>query len=116
MTTDRLGLMAAAMSAWVTDSYGSGVDPEVVLWRRVTKVCEESGEVWQALAGMVGANQRKGVTHTVDDVIEELLDVAFSALGAVEHLVGEDGQSGRLLEAKAAGVLNRVGLKAPEET
>jgi len=61
-------------------------DAETILWRRCTKAVQEIGEVMEALAGVVGENPRKGVTHTMDDVEDELLDVAVSALGAVAHL------------------------------
>jgi len=105
---EALGLRASAISEWITGSYRTGIDPEVVLWRRVTKVCEESGEVWKALAGMVGENPRKGVTNDVTEVIEELLDTALAALGAVEQLTGDEGHSGRLLVEKSERVLARA--------
>jgi len=61
-------------------------DAETILWRRCTKAVQEIGEVMEALAGVVGENPRKGVTHTMGDVEAELLDVAVSALGAVAHM------------------------------
>ena len=109
-TATRLGKVCAGISRYITESYDPALAPETVLWRRVTKVCEESGEVWQALAGMVGENPRKGVTHSQEDLIGELLDVALAALGAVEHLVGDDGSSAARLDAKADTVLGRLGL------
>jgi hypothetical protein len=98
----------AAISGWIDGSYPDGLDPEALIWRRVTKVCEESGEVIDALGGWLGENPRKGVTHTRDDLIGELLDVAVAALGAVEHLTGNDGVSAHLLNAHAKYVLARA--------
>lgn len=81
---------AVEISALLDETYRVDLDPEARLWRRVTKVTEEVGEVWEALAGMLGENPRKGVTHTRRDVVDELLDVAAAALGAVAHLHGND--------------------------
>jgi NTP pyrophosphatase (non-canonical NTP hydrolase) len=59
----------------------------LALFGRVGKVQEEAGEVMAALIGFTGENPRKGITHTADDVVNELLDVALTALCAVEHMV-----------------------------
>ncbi len=44
------------------------------------KIQEESGELAEAVLGVLGENPRKGVTHTLDDCIDEAIDVALSAL------------------------------------
>jgi hypothetical protein len=49
------------------------------------------------------------VTHTADDVIDELLDVAVTALGSVEHLTGNAGASLGLLVFKVNQVKERLG-------
>jgi NTP pyrophosphatase (non-canonical NTP hydrolase) len=77
-------------------------------WERTAKVCEEAGEVIAAMIGVTGQNPRKGVTHTVHDVIEELLDVVVTGLGAIEHLTGHSGVSLDLLDDK----IHRVALRA----
>ncbi|HCT79952.1 MAG TPA: hypothetical protein DGG94_06455 [Micromonosporaceae bacterium] len=53
---------------------------------RILKVTEEAGEVAQAWIGVVGQNPRKGVTHTEREVADELADVAFTALVAIQSL------------------------------
>ncbi|MFG3022275.1 MazG-like family protein [Streptomyces sp. NPDC048254] len=53
---------------------------------RVLKVSEETGEVAEALHGVMGANPRKGHSHTWDDVHKELVDVAITALIALQTL------------------------------
>jgi len=77
-------------------------------WGRVCKVSEESGEVVAALIGVTGQNPRKGVTHTWDDVEEELYDVALTALAAIEHLRGNNGTAladlGPFVERRTARV------------
>ncbi len=56
---------------------------------RVLKVCEESGEAAKAWIGFTGQNPRKGITHTKDEVIAELLDTALTALLAAQSVKGD---------------------------
>ena len=49
------------------------------------KLYEECGEVAAAYIGLTGTNPRKGVTHTLDDVVDELLDVIVTAMVALNH-------------------------------
>lgn len=93
-TSTATGLSIAAtkvagLSRWVDDA--NRTRGEALTWHRVAKVAEEAGEALSALLGVTGQNPRKGVTHEVDDVVEELLDTAIAALGAVEHLRGNTG-------------------------
>ncbi len=83
-------------------------DPEAVAWGRLAKLTEESGEVIAAYIGATGQNPRKGVTHSVDDVLAELLDVAVTALGAYEHLDDHQGRALRALDAKIHAVTDRL--------
>ncbi len=69
--------------AWLDDA--NGTDPHE-LTCRILKVTEESGEAAGAWIGALGTNPRKGVTHTREDVADELADVALSALVAIESL------------------------------
>ncbi|PWD50654.1 hypothetical protein C8046_08295 [Serinibacter arcticus] len=97
----------ASLSRWI-DAGSTGRDAEAVTWGRLAKVSEEQGEVIAAYIGATGQNPRKGVTHTIDDVVEELLDVALTALAAVEHLRGAPGDSLALLDAKVTAVIDRA--------
>jgi len=108
------GGMIARFSRWIDGSYPPTMDAELVLRRRIDKLMEEVGEVGQALGGMVGENPRKGVTHTREQVMGELLDVAFTALGAWEHMDENRGRSAEALERKAVFVLGRVNLLSTE--
>lgn len=98
-----------AISAWIDHSRGyAGLDPEAHNWRRIQKMVQEAGEVFEAYCGTLGENPRKGVTHTMADVERELYDVALSALGAAEHLNRNDGETfGRFLE-HVKGVCDRA--------
>jgi len=96
------------ISDLVDSTYPPNLNPEAWLWRRCAKVCEEAGEVTEALLGMTGENPRKGVTHTQNDLVVELLDVALAALGAVAHLMPASVDPLDLLEDHTDMVLNRL--------
>ena len=82
------------LSHWIDDSPANvNRDTEAKLWGRVSKIGEEFGEVVAAMIGATGQNPRKGVTHDLSDVRKELLDVAVTALGAIEHIDEHQGQS-----------------------
>ncbi len=125
-----VGLQLAALSDWI-DGSNLHRDPEAITWGRLAKLQEEAGEaadellllavrklgldsaagrVVSAFIGATGQNPRKGVTHTTDDVVKELLDVAVTALGAVEHLVGNDGSSMDRLAEFVGRLVVRAGL------
>jgi NTP pyrophosphatase (non-canonical NTP hydrolase) len=89
--------------AWLDDHNGTG---QLELTCRILKVTEEAGEAAQAWIGSIGQNPRKGVTHTVRDVADELGDVAFTALVAAASL-GFDPQA--VLAGVAAKVNSRFG-------
>lgn len=99
----------AALSRWI-DAGNAHRDPEAVTWGRLAKLSEESGEVIAAFIGATGQNPRKGVTATTGDVVEELLDVAVTALGAIEHLTGHQSSALDRLEEKILAVAQRAGL------
>lgn len=108
-----IGASARLLSAWIDGSYDTALGEELVLRRRIGKLMEEVGEVGLALGGYTGENPRKGVTHTRDDVMTELIDVAVTALGAWEHMDGNHGRVESELETKLAGLLTRAGLVEP---
>lgn len=95
------------LSRWI-DAANVHRDPEAVTWGRLAKVSEESGEVIAAYIAATGQNPRKGVTGDQDDVIAELLDVAVTALGAVEHLTGHNGEALPSLLSKIHRVRRRA--------
>lgn len=105
------------ISRTISASYPPDLDAEAHLWRRCMKVTEEAGEVFQALAGTIGENPRKGQTHTRDDLRDELLDVAGAALGAVSHLDGDSGDPIAWLSGRLAFVRQRLlaAVRTPPE-
>jgi NTP pyrophosphatase (non-canonical NTP hydrolase) len=62
--------------AWL-DEHNGTAPPEIGL--RVLKIVEEAGEAAAAWIGVMGNNPRKGITHSRQDVADELGDVAFTS-------------------------------------
>ncbi|SDK63427.1 hypothetical protein SAMN05428985_10518 [Nocardioides sp. YR527] len=87
--TDATPALLAYLSRWLDEPQGDR-DAEAVLWGRVAKVSEEAGEAISALIGATGQNPRlspfSGNTHSYDDVVDELLDVAITAMTTAEHM------------------------------
>lgn len=98
-----------AISEWV-DQGNAHRDPEAQTCGRLAKITEEAGEVVSAYTGATGQNPRKGVTHTMEDVVSELLDVALTALAAVEHVTGHAGTSLKALERHIVQTGVRAGV------
>lgn len=96
-----------SLSQWI-DAGNAHRDSEAVTWGRLAKLTEESGEVIAAYIGASGQNPRKGITHSIEDVFSELLDVAVTALGAFEHLDGHRGRALDELDSK----IGKVWLRA----
>ena len=82
--TDATPALLAYLSRWLDESQGDR-DAEAVLWGRVAKVSEEAGEAIATLIGATGQDPRPGNIHSYDDVIEEFLDVAITAMTAAER-------------------------------
>ncbi|MEU6136867.1 MazG-like family protein [Nocardioides sp. NPDC047086] len=86
--TDATPALLAYLSRWLDESQGDR-DVEAVLWGRVAKVSEEAGEAIAGLVGATGQDPRLspslGNIHSYDDVVGGFLDVAITAMTAVEH-------------------------------
>lgn len=103
------GALLAGLSRWIDLSPANAVrDQEALTWGRLAKVSEEAGEVIAAFIGATGQNPRKGVTGGLDAVRAELLDVATTALCALEHLDGCPGTSMSQLTAHVRAVAIRA--------
>lgn len=98
-----------ALSEWI-DAGNAQRDPEALTLHRLIKLGEEAGEVVSAMIGATGANPRKGVTNSWEKVLEELLDVAISALGAYEHIDSHRGRALSELDRKIVAVAERAGV------
>lgn len=97
-------------TAWLDATNG---DSEAEVRLRILKVMEEAGEVAQAVIGAAGQNPRKGRTHDVDDIARELVDVAVTALVALQSLRYADVAAVVVREATKVGRrLDEMGVTA----
>lgn len=71
------------------DSHNGADQAEMSM--QMLKLAEEVGEVSQAWIGYTGQNPRKGQTHTIDDVLSELADVAITAMVGIARLGRDPG-------------------------
>lgn len=106
---DDVADMARTFSLWLNSTYPPDLDYEAHMRRRVTKVCEEAGEVHEAVGAFWQENPRKPA-GTLNDVIKELADCAGAALGAIEHLTGHQGFSLDIVTERVREVCVRVGI------
>ena len=74
---------------------------------RILKIGEEYGEVAEAVHGALGANPRKGASHTWEDVHKELCDVIVTSMVALSSLTPDAEE---LLNSRLQHLVNRVGL------
>lgn len=74
---------------------------------RVLKIGEEFGEAAEAITGALGANPRKGNSHTWEDVEEELCDVIVTAQVA---LLTINPEVEKVLDARVQRLLERLNL------
>jgi NTP pyrophosphatase (non-canonical NTP hydrolase) len=95
------------ITAWLDESNPTGPHEDSM---RVMKLMEEAGEAAAAYIGVTGQNPRKGVTHTQDDLLKELADVAITALCAIQHFTQDEAVTRAYLAAKVHGIITRSGI------
>jgi NTP pyrophosphatase (non-canonical NTP hydrolase) len=83
-------------------------------WGRTAKVAEECGEAIAALIGASGQNPRKGICNTYQDVVEELADVAITALCAIQHFTGDIDMTVDTVENKLTRIIERASIQMKE--
>lgn len=112
--TDTWNLFAdiRAITAWLDDANPDTPHEDSM---RVLKLVEEAGEAAAAYIGMVGQNPRKGVTHSQTDLLNELADVAITALCAMQHFTQDATVTRGMLAAKVDGIIARSGIQAHVE-
>lgn len=117
MTDDEKIVLAAQrlsdLSEWIdAHNRAQGTNEQAMTWGRIAKVGEEFGEAISEYIAFTGQNPRKAPTGEESEsrVKKELLDVAVAALGAVEHLSGNNGAAFGLLLNHLRIVHTRAGL------
>lgn len=104
-------LVDAHLDASTAQAYRD--QPLAADWARITKVCEEAGEVWKALSKLTGENPRKGVCGTQDELLGELGDTASAALCAIQHITKDTDVTWAVFIAALAKAIGRVPQERP---
>lgn len=104
---DAVELVDAHLDSSASGDYRR--QPLAQRWARVTKVCEEAGEVWQALSKMTGENPRKGACATEEDLLGELGDTVSAALCAIQHLTKDSEATWQVVTEALAKAARRAG-------
>ena len=86
MTNEELWNHVRQFSEWLDRDSAPMEDPRIM---RAFKLAEEVGEVAAAVIGVTGQNPRKGVTHSWEDVQDELCDVILTAMVALDCVTGD---------------------------
>lgn len=94
---------------WLDTAVGSKylMAPLAQDWARISKVQEELGEAVAAFIGATGQNPRKGDSHTMDEVLEELADTAITAIFAIQHFTKSSSASRQIIKNKIARIYQR---------
>lgn len=83
-----VGAIDDAVRALDRNDRRMAISPEESLALRIVKIAEECGEASAALIGLRGQNPRKG-RSSEQELVDELLDVALSALVAVASVTDD---------------------------
>jgi hypothetical protein len=97
----------AAINAWLDwrNTHLTGKEDDAM---RVLKLGEEIGEASRAYIGMTGQNPRKGYTHTERQFLDELADVAVTALCAIQHFTQDEDRTRVLFAIKIQRIIERI--------
>lgn len=103
---EAVEMVDAHIDAATAEEYRA--QPLAADWARVTKVCEEAGEVWAALSKLTGENPRKGVCGTRGELLGELGDTAMAAICAIQHLTKNTDETWAVFSAALLKARGRV--------
>ncbi|MEU1852965.1 MazG-like family protein [Streptomyces sp. NPDC019990] len=99
-TWDQVGRLVQ----WLDKNAEPASQADVTLLR-VLKIGEEYGEVAEALHGAMGANPRKGRSHSWNDVQTELADVIVTSMVALATVAPD---ADRVLQERLEALVTRV--------
>lgn len=102
-----------ALIDWrVVQSYDAYLDAEVSqMYRdqplartitRITKLFEEAGEAIKKFSEATGENPRKGVTSTMEEVLDEAGDAYLTAILLVQHFTKDPARTAAVLRKAMA--------------
>jgi NTP pyrophosphatase (non-canonical NTP hydrolase) len=92
------------LRGWL-DEKATPANADYVKLLRVLKIGEEFGEVAEAMHGAMGANPRKGASHSWEDVHKELCDVIVTSMVALASCTPD---AAKLLDERLSHLVDRV--------
>lgn len=95
--------LIAAVDQWLDDNVSEPYrrQPLAQHWARVAKAGEEAGEALDALIAWTGQNPRKPQRdEAYDELMDELCDVALTAIYGMQHFTKDADDTLRLLSAR----------------
>lgn len=100
----------AQVDAWLDSAVSPAykAQPLAQDWARISKVGEELGEVIDAFILHTGPNHRKPGVDCMDDVLNELADVACTAILAMLHFTKDESKAGGILVDKVQSIGRRM--------
>lgn len=75
---------------------------------RVGKAGEEAGEAFEAFLGYTGQNPRKGFNKKIEDVFDELADVALAGVLGIQHFTKDTEMTKEILLNRIAYRLSKI--------
>jgi hypothetical protein len=77
-------------------------------WARITKVCEEAGEVWKEMSRFTGENYRKGRCGSEEELLGELADTVSAGICAIQHVTKDKARTWAVVAAALLKAQGRV--------
>lgn len=121
--TDHLTLEELLKAVEIVDAHlDSSASPDYQAqplaqdWARITKVCEEAGEVWKELSRLTGENVRKGKCGSREELLGELGDVISAGLCAAQHITKDTDATWAVVSEALVKARTRVERHTVEAT
>jgi len=98
------------LDAWLDANTGSLYKDNRLAqdWGRVAKIAEECGEVIDAYIRYTGQNPRKHQGGSTREVIDELCDVAITALCAIQHFTKSESGTWSYFDLRMGFLIDRA--------
>lgn len=98
------------IDAWLDDAVSPAykAQPLAQDWARLSKIGEELGEAIDAFILHTGQNPRKPQADAMDEVLNELADVACTAILCMLHFTKDESKAGAVLVDKVQSIGRRM--------
>jgi hypothetical protein len=110
MMLSQILIELAQVDTWLDDAVSDQYKHEPLAqdWARIAKVSEELGEAVNAFILFTGQNPRKQGSNSIQDTLEELADVAITAMLAIQHFTKDEAQTGVVILDKVRLITRRM--------